>query len=150
MPKTVVQELVEARQMIAAHEATIAEHIAAVGNLTANLDAAAKEITALREQIAQMDKAKCIAVDALAAEQSAHAATKAELDKAKNALANPAFVDAGARGQASPTPEGGSSADVKTPEQAQEEYRKLQRGGADAKTLEAYRNQHARELGLLA
>ena len=39
-------------------------------------------------------------------ERAAHAATKAELQKAKRALTNPAFADAGIRGLDAPTPEG--------------------------------------------
>lgn len=79
------------------------------------------------------------------AEQELHAATKAELDKARLALANPAFADAAIVGAAKATPEGGAEAARKmTREEALAEYQKIEGAVARAK----YREAHAEELGL--
>ena len=94
-------------------------------------------------------KAKADAETALKAKTEAAAAIQAELDSAKARLANPAFVDAAAKGTKGPGSEGGAAGGVgdgegKTKDQALAEYNAL----TDAKAKAEYRKANAAALGI--
>lgn len=134
------------------------EHLSAEANeLRGKLDAAekaAKEAEAVRLEFERELSAKLAAANAeladakqlLADEQAKHRQTKDALEKAREALANPAFADAGTRGVISPTAEGGvpPGEPPMTQEKALFEYRKLRDPIAKA----IFRREHAAELGI--
>lgn len=83
---------------------------------------------------------------ALKAEQSAHEATRVELAKAKQALANPAFADAAIVGSKKPAPEGGIASDTPpmTPDEAAAKYKAI----SDPKARAAFRKENWKILGI--
>lgn len=127
-----------------------------LAELKASSDAQAQEIAALKAQLEEQSKqgvealasakvAADEAVKALTVEQAAHAEAKAELEKARAALANPAFAAAAVKGQDEATPEGAAEAvAVKSAADLLAEYRAI----ADPVERARWRADHMKELGL--
>lgn len=148
--ETVAKQLENALAKIGELGAQVKSLTDSVAALTAERDTAVKaletEKATCAKAIAEANAATTVAQTELANEIAGHGATKKDLEKARHALANPAFADAGTRGQSKGTDEGGSSAsDVPmTPAQANAEYKKIEDPVARAR----FRSEHAKELGL--
>jgi hypothetical protein len=103
---TIIEQLQAAQEALAAKDKMLAsanEQIAKDAEIAKAADAEAAQVKADLQAMSDA-QTKLVAERnaAVRAEQDAHAATKAELDKAVKALANPAFTDAALRGSASP------------------------------------------------
>lgn len=146
MPETPVQQLEKA---LATIEAMKAEHASALAAVTTERDTLKAALADEQKKTAESAEAMKGAQAALTAKQTELDAMKADLDKARAALANPAFAAAAAVGSdpRAVVPEGGaaSNAAVKTQAEWLAEYRKLD---GDAQAQKAFRVAHWRELGI--
>lgn len=147
---SLIEQFDALKAQVASDAVKLEEGAKALADMTAARDALATQVETLTAQVAEgvkaVEAAKADGAKALEAEQSAHAATKAELVTAKAALANPAFAQAAIGGKAEATHEGGAAiASAKMSKaEALVEYRKL----TDDKAKADFRREHAEELGL--
>jgi len=154
---TVVKQLEEAQSRIAELEAEVeqsgktleakeAEHAKALESMQGERDAVQADLKTAQEELAKAPEVLKAAEDALKTEQEAHTATKAELEKARKGLANPAFAEAAVAGMPAGTDEGGTAAaeEPLTKAEALAAYKKIE----DAKERKAFRKEHAEVLGL--
>jgi chromosome segregation ATPase len=146
-------------QQIEQQQAEIAALKADVAAQTARSDKAEAEATAAKAETVKCDdalKASCAkeqaAVEALAAEKTAHAATKERLEKAERALANPAHMAAAIEGLKTATAEGGVPVSdepiFKTQAEALAAYNKLPDGMEGARARAEFRAKYKDILGL--
>jgi hypothetical protein len=150
---TIAQELIAANELCSTLATDNKVQLEALGKANAeivSMKAVIEKLTVEAKAFAEA-QAKVIA-DAqavLIAEQTAHAADKLELDKAKAALANPAFAAAAATGSKKAVGEGRSEAqsteEMVTKENAEAKYRQLPNAQAKAE----FRAQYGKELGLV-
>lgn len=146
---TVIEDLAQAmadldqsRQVAAASALAVTElqgqlatAQASIATLTANIDKGVADLAAAQQL--------------LDGEVSAHAATRAELERAQRALANPAFADAAATGSSTAADAGTPppATEPMTKEQMQAEYIRV-RDEQGPKAAAEFRAAHAAELGL--
>lgn len=143
-----LKQLEAAQARLAEMETSAAASATALAAMTAERDAL---ITAKAEAITLGDAAKAeakAAADLLAAEKTAHEATKADLALKVKALANPAFAAAAVQGVTTPTAEGGTATQAMTRDELEAEYAKLPDGQAGAQARQAFRDKHWMVLGL--
>ena len=143
--ETPVQQLETALAQI---ETMKTEHASALAAVTTERDTLKVALAAEQTKTAESAEAMKGAQAALTAKQTELDATKADLDKARAALANPAFAAAAAVGSdpKAVVPEGGAASGKAEKTQAEwlAEYEKIE----DAKLRAEFREKHAKELGI--
>lgn len=139
--KTLIGQLQEAQTLLASNGERITALEAEKAELANKLELSTKELTDAK---ASADASAA----ALDLEKSEHAKTKQELDGAKARLANPAFIDASAKGSAGAGAEGGvageGGGESIDSARAHAEYAKL----TDAKAKQEFRRANWKALGI--
>jgi DNA-binding transcriptional MocR family regulator len=142
---TVVQDLEASQKRCLELEAAQAASADALKVKDQAIEAGVKALADEKAISAKAQEAITAGVDALKAEQDAHAATKAQLELAQKQLANPAHLAVKNQGSQAAVPEGGSQAtETKTQAEWRAEHNEIKDPVAQAQ----FRGEHRKELGL--